>query len=55
MEETLLLTYQILGLLVNTLATDEKYLVHYRENFTRPIQMQFSQKEKTFTEFFAVF
>ena len=42
----LILTCQILGLLVNTLATDEKYPVLNRDNLTIPIQMQLSQKEK---------
>ena len=49
------MTCQILGLLVNTLATDEKYPVPNRENLTIPIQMQLSQKQKTFSEFFAEF
>ena len=37
-----------MGLLVNTLHTDEKYPVLNRDNLTIPIQMQISQKEKTF-------
>ena len=41
-----------LGLLVNTLATDEKYPLLNRDNLTIPIQMQLSQKQKTFSEFF---
>ena len=53
-KKSLLLTCQILGLLVNTLATDEKYLVLNRDNLTIPIQMQLSQKEKKISEFFAV-
>ena len=44
-----------MGLLVNTLATDEKYPVLNRDNLTIPIQMQFSQKQKTFSELFAAF
>ena len=51
----LLLTWHILGLLVNTLAADEKYPVLNRDNLTIPIQMQLSQKQKTFSEFFAAF
>ena len=42
-------------LLVNTLATDEKYPVLNRDNLTIPIQMQLSQKQKTFSQFFAAF
>ena len=53
--KSLLLTCQILGLLVNTLATDEKYPVLNRDHLTIPIQMQLSQKEKSFSESFASF
>ena len=49
------MTCQILGLLVNTLATDEKYPVLNRENLTIPIQMQLSQKQITFSQFYAAF
>ena len=52
---SLLLTCQILGLLVNTLAADEKYPVLNRDNLTIPIQTQLSQKQKTFSQFFAAF
>ena len=52
---SLLSTCKILWLLVNTLATDEKYPVLNRENLTIPIQMQLSQKQKTFSQFFAAF
>ena len=54
-KKSLLLTCQILGLLLNTLAADEKYPVLNRDNLTIPIQMQLSQKQKTFSEFFAAF
>ena len=54
-KKSLFLTCQILGLLVNTLAADEKYPVLNRDNLTIPIQMQLSQKHKTFSEFFAPF
>ena len=50
-KKSLLLTCQILGLLVNTLATDEKYPVLNRENLTILIQMEFSQKQKPFLNF----
>ena len=55
LKRSLLLTCQILGLLVNTLAADEKYPVLNRDNLTIPIQMQLSQKQKTFSQFFAAF
>ena len=45
---SLLLTCQTLGLLVKILAADEKYPVLNRDNLMRPIQMQLSQKQKTF-------
>ena len=44
-----------MGLLVQTLAADEKYPVLKRENLTIPIQMQLSQKENTFPQFLAAF
>ena len=50
-KESLLLTWQILGLLVKTLAADEKYPVLDKDNLTIPIQMQLSQKQKHFSEF----
>ena len=54
-KKSLLLTCQILGLLVNTLAADEKYPVLNRDNLTIPIQMQLSQKQKTISGVFAAF
>ena len=54
-KKSLLLTCQILGLLVNTLAADEKYPVLNRDNLTIPIQMQLSQKQKTFSQIFPAF
>ena len=45
----------MLGLLVNILAADKMYPVLTRDNLTIPIQMQLSQKQKTFSEFFAAF
>ena len=52
---SLLLTCKILGLLVNTLATDEMYLVLNRDNLTIIIQMQLYQKQKKFSQFSAAF
>ena len=45
----------MLGLLVNTLAADEKYPVLNRDNLTIPIQRQLSQQYKTFTQFLSSF
>ena len=44
-----------MGLVLNTLAADEMYLVLHNDNLTIPIQMQLSEKQKTFSEFFAPF
>ena len=54
-KKSLVLAWKILGLLVNTLAADEKYPVLNRDNLTIPIQMQLSQKQKKFSDFFAPF
>ena len=45
------MTWQILRMRVNTLATEEKYPVLNRENLTIPIQIQLFQKQKTFSYF----
>ena len=52
---SLLLTYKILGLIVNTLAAHEKYPVLNRENLTILIQMHLSQNQNNFFDFFAAF
>ena len=52
-KKSLLLTCKILGLLVNTFPADEKYTVLNRDNLTIPIQMELSQKQKNFSQFFA--
>ena len=54
-KKSLLLTCKILGLLVNTLAADEKYPVLNRDNLTIPIQMQLSQKQKISLNFWLHF
>ena len=52
---SLLLTCKIFWLILNTLAADEKFPVLNRNTLTIPIQMQLSQKQKSFSQFFAVF
>ena len=42
---------EILGMFVNTLTADGKYTVQGCENFQLPIQMQLSEKRKTFSQF----
>ena len=49
------MTCQIFGLVVNIWAADEKCLVLHRTNLTIAIQMQLSGKQKTFSDFFALF
>ena len=40
-----------LRLFLNTLTADEMYSLLNRDNLTKPIEMQLSQKQKTFPEF----
>ena len=47
--------HKILGLFVNTLTVDDKHYVLNRDNLTQPIQIQLSQKQKTFSQFFYEF
>ena len=46
---------KISRLFPNTLSADLKYSVLNKDNLTQPIQMQLSQKQKTFSEFFSAF
>ena len=54
-KKSLLLTWNILGLLVHTLAANDKYHILNRDNLKIQIQMQFSLKQKAFSLFFAAF
>ena len=40
---------------VNRLTANHKYSLLNRDNLRRPIQMQLSQKQKTFSDLFAAF
>ena len=51
----LLMTWQMLRLFPNLLAANDKWPVLNSDKLTIPIQMQLSQKQKTFSEFFAAF
>ena len=55
LEKSLLVIYKILRLLVNTLTADDKHYLLNRDNLAQRIQMQLSQKQKTFSEFFFAF
>ena len=50
-KKSLLVIHKILRLLVNTFTADEKHYLINRENLTQRIQMQLSQKQKTFSQF----
>ena len=46
---------KILRLFVKKLTDDDKYSLLHRNNLTQPIQILLSQKQKTFSQFFATF
>ena len=54
-EKSLLVIFKILRLLINTFTADEKYYLLNRNCLTQPIQMQLSQKQKTFSGIFFAF
>ena len=51
-KKSLLVIGEFLRLFVNTLGADDKHHMLKRDNLTQAIQMQLSQKQKTFSEFF---
>ena len=54
-KKSLLVTCKISRLFPNTLSADSKCSLLNRENLTQPIQRQLSQKQQTFSDFFAAF
>ena len=46
---------EISRLFPKTLSADGKYSLLNRDNLTQPIEMQVSQKQKTFSRFFCAF
>ena len=54
-KKSLLVIHKILRPFVNTLAVNDKHYLLNRDNLTRPIRIQLSQKQKIFTEFFFAF
>ena len=54
-KKSLLVIHKILRLFANTLIVDDKHYLLNRDNLTQPIQMQLSQKQKTFYQFFFAF
>ena len=55
LEMSVLVIHKILKLLVNTLTADDKHYLLNRNNFAQPIQIQLSEKQKIFSEFFLPF
>ena len=49
------MTCKILGLFVNTLTVSDKYSLLNRNKLKQQIQMQLSQKQNTFSQFFSAF
>ena len=52
---SLLVIHKILRLFVDTLTVNDKHYLLNRDNLPQAIQMQLSQKQKTFSEFFVIF
>ena len=54
-EKSLLEICKILKLFSKTLTADDKYSLLNRDNFTKPIQIQLSEKQKAFSQVFFEF
>ena len=50
-KKSLLVIHKILRLFVNTLTADDKHYLLNRENLAERIEMELSQKQKTFSQF----
>ena len=55
LEKVFLVIHKILRLFVNTWTVNDKHYLLNRDNLTQPIQIQLSQKQKTFSEIFFAF
>ena len=53
LKKSLLVIRKMLWLFVNKFTANDKYSPLHRYNFTQPIQMQLSQRRKTFSEIFS--
>ena len=51
-KKSFLVIHKVLRLFVNKLTVDEKHYLITGDNLTQTIQIQLSQKQKTFCEFF---
>ena len=47
--------HKIIRLFLNELTVNDRHYPLNRDNLTQPIQMQLSEKQKTFSEFFFAF
>ena len=54
-QKSLLMICKVSKLFVNALTALEKYFLRERDNWTQPIQMHLSEKEKTLSQFFFKF
>ena len=54
-KKSLLVIWKISRVCPNTVSADAKYSLLNRDNLTQPIQMQLSQKQKLFADFFSAF
>ena len=52
---SILVICKVLRIIVNILTADEKYSLLNKDNLRQPIQMQLSQKQKTFSELVSTF
>ena len=50
-----LVVHKMIRLLLNELMVNDRHYPLNRDNLTQPIQMQLSEKQKTFSEFFFAF
>ena len=55
LEKVLLVIYKIVRQFVNALTADDKQYLLNGENLKQPIEMQLSEKQKTFSHFFCIF
>ena len=54
-EESFLVIHNTLRLFINTLTADDKHYLLNRDNLVQRIQMNLSQKQRTFSAFFFAF
>ena len=55
LQKSLLETWKLFSRFFNTFTVDDKYSLISRDNWMETIQMQLSQKQKIFSEFFSAF